>query len=77
MSMSTIVATPDPEINEDSCLEDVRRQIEEARAEKRRLEMQIEQIQEENSERIEALEESFRVVMEMVVGLKERLEQEG
>lgn len=75
--MSTIVATPEAEINEDSCLEDVKRQIEEVRVEKRRLELQIEQMQEENSERIEALEESLRVVMETVVGLRERLKQEG
>lgn len=75
--MSTIVATPEAEINEDSCLEDVKRRIEEARVEKRRLELQIEQMQEENSERIEALEESLRVVMETVMGLRERLEQEG
>lgn len=73
--MTTIIAnTPEPEINEASCLEDVRRQIDEARAEKRKLEIQIEQIQKENRKRIAALEENFRVIMQLVVGLGEKVE---
>lgn len=70
-----IESTPEPEINEDTPLEEVRRQITETRADNKRLKRQIARLQEDNRERIIALEESFQYIMQLAVGLGEKVEQ--
>ncbi|KAG5368812.1 hypothetical protein CJU90_1042 [Yarrowia sp. C11] len=69
-----VETTPEPHVNEENLLEDLKRQVDEAETEKRKLELQVEQLQEENCARIQALEDSFKVIMKLVVALGERID---
>lgn len=65
-----IQSTPEPAINEDTCMEDVQRQIAQTRLEKKKLTQQVDRIQQENRERIAALEVNFKMIKQLVEGLE-------